>query len=186
MKIEKVLPEDAHELLKIYAPYVENMAVSFECEAPTEEEFKDRIITISAKYPYIKAIGDDGKIAGYAYAGTFKARDAYNWSVETTVYVRSDLRRSGVGTALYRELEKLLQKINIKNMNACIAFTDTEDEHLTNASAHFHKSMGFKEVARFHKCAYKFDTWYDMIWMEKIIGEHNKNCDPVAFGEWDK
>lgn len=186
MKIEKVLPEDAEELLKIYAPYVESTAVSFECEAPSAEEFRNRIITISAKYPYIKAVDDDGRIMGYAYAGTFKPRAAYNWSVETTVYLRPDSRRSGIGSALYCELEKLLKKMNIKNMNACIAYTETEDEYLTQASVHFHRSMGFAEVAHFHKCSYKFDTWYDMIWMEKIIGKHNNGCEPVAFGEWDE
>lgn len=87
MKIERVTKEDAGELLGIYAPYVEETAVSFEYEVPSVDEFAERISNISAKYPYIKAVDDDGVILGYAYAGAFKTRAAYDWSVETTIYI---------------------------------------------------------------------------------------------------
>ena len=83
MKIEKVSTADAEELLAIYAPYVEETAISFEYEVPSVDEFRNRIEQISAKYPYIKAVVDE-KIAGYAYAAGFKDRKAYDWSVETT------------------------------------------------------------------------------------------------------
>lgn len=89
MKIEKVSTADAEELLAIYAPYVEETAISFEYEVPSVDEFRNRIEQISAKYPYIKAVVD-GKIAGYAYAAGFKDRKAYDWSVETTIYIRKD------------------------------------------------------------------------------------------------
>ena len=83
MKIEKVSTADAEKLLAIYAPYVEETAISFEYEVPSVDVFRNRIEQISAKYPYIKAVVD-GKIAGYAYAAGFKDRKAYDWSVETT------------------------------------------------------------------------------------------------------
>lgn len=185
MKIEKVIETDAKELLEIYAPYVRNTAISFEYEVPSIEEFTERIRNISSKYPYIKAVDDKGEILGYAYAGAFKGRAAYNWSVETTVYVKEGNRKTGVGRALYETLEETLKKMGVLNLNACIAFTETEDENLTNGSMHFHEKMGYSYVGTFHKCGYKFNKWYDMIWMEKMIGNHEKNQLQVRFGEWN-
>ena len=170
MKIEKVSTADAEELLAIYAPYVEETAISFEYEVPSVDEFRNRIEQISAKYPYIKAVVD-GKIAGYAYAAGFKDRKAYDWSVETTIYIRKDCRQLGLGKALYENLEKLLKEMGILNMNACID------------SYRFHKKMGFTLVGRFHNSGYKFGEWYDMIWMEKMIGEHEKDMPDVRFGQ---
>ena len=180
MTIEKVTIDDAEELLAIYAPYVRDTAVSFEYVVPSVEEFVDRILQISAKYPYIKAV-EDGKIIGYAYANTFKGRKAYDWSVETTIYVKQDARRKGVGVQLYTALERALCEMGIKNMNACIASTEQEDEHLTNDSYYFHKKMGFELVGTFHQSGYKFDRWYDMIWMEKLIGTHDVPAEKVEF-----
>ena len=184
MIIEKVKLEDAKELLAIYAPYVENTAISFECEVPSITEFKNRITKISSILPYIKAV-ENKEIVAYAYASKFKERKAYDWSVETTVYVKKNYRGKGIGKALYQALEKSLKKIGILNMNACIAVTKCNDEHLTNDSFYFHEKMGFTLVGTFHDSGYKFNTWYDMIWMEKFIGEHKKNQEAVSFGKWD-
>lgn len=184
MTIEKVTIEDAEELLAVYAPYVRDTAISFEYVVPSVEEFADRILQISAKYPYIKAV-EDGKIMGYAYANTFKGRKAYDWSVETTVYVRRDAKRNGIGRRLYECLEQSLRKMGVLNMNACIASVKVDDEFLTNDSMYFHSRMGFTEVGRFHNSGYKFDRWYDMIWMEKMIGSHDAYPGEVCFGEWN-
>lgn len=181
MIIEYVTVEDALELLEIYRPYVENTAVSFEVEVPSEEEFAGRIRAISEKYPYIKAV-ENGKILGYAYAAAFKGRAAYDWAVETTIYIRQDLRHQGVGRALYETLESKLSEMGILNMNACIASTLSESEYLSNDSQYFHEKMGFEMVGRFHKCGSKFGKWFDMIWMEKQIGIHRENPSPVKFG----
>lgn len=184
MRIERVYEEDAAELLEIYAPYVEKTAVSFEYEVPSVDEFAKRIRTISAKYPYIKAVEDDGEILGYAYAGAFKNRSAYDRSAETTIYIRQDHRRSGIGGKLYAVLEKSLKEIGVLNLYACIAYTSVADEHLTNDSMYFHRKLGYELVGTFRKCGYKFNKWYDMIWMEKIIGNHDNNQHDVKFGEW--
>ena len=183
MKIEPVKIEDAKELLSIYAPYVQDTAISFEYEVPSLAEFEDRIRNISSALPYIKAV-EAGEILGYAYAGKFKNRKAYDWSVEVTVYVRKDFRKSGIGKLLYHALEDSLRRIGILNMNACIAVPKENDEHLSNDSYYFHKKMGFHLVGTFHNSGYKFNTWYDMIWMEKIIGKHQKNQENVRYGEW--
>ena len=183
IRIEKVTEEDAEKLLEIYAPYVQNTAISFEYVVPSVEEFKERIRNISVKLPYIKAVCD-GVIMGYAYAAPFKTRKAYDWSVETTVYVKQNLRRQGVGKILYLVLETSLREMGILNMNACIAVPEGEDSHLTKDSQLFHEKMGFQLVGTFHKSGYKFHTWYDMIWMEKMLGEHKGSQKEVRFGEW--
>lgn len=183
MQIQPVNIEDAEELLSIYAPYVQNTAITFEYTVPFLDEFKDRIKIISDRYPYIKAV-EEGQILGYAYAGAFKSRPAYDWAVETTVYVRQTERQQGIGRRLYVALEESLTKMGILNMNACIAVPKGKDAHLTMDSIYFHEKMGFQPVGTFHDCGYKFDTWYDMIWMEKMIGEHTKNQGNVKFGEW--
>lgn len=185
MKIERVTAQDAAALLEIYAPYVEQTAVSFEYEVPSLEEFRGRIEEISTRYPYIKAVDDSGAILGYAYAGAFKSRAAYSWDVETTIYIRRDIRRQGVGRALYLALEKCLKEMGVCNLNACIACAGSPDAHLTNDSMHFHEHLGYTLVGTFHQCGYKFGTWYDMIWMEKHINAHVEHQMPVRFGEWE-
>lgn len=181
MNIENVSVSDAKELLEIYRPYVEHTAITFEYEVPSVTEFSERIINISSKYPYIKAVDEEGNILGYAYAGTFKGRRAYDWSVETTVYVKENLHKKGVGKALYNVLEEALKEKGITNMYACIACPDEEDEYLTFDSPKFHEKMGFTKIGTFHKCANKYGRWYNMIWMEKMIGEHVDNPADVIF-----
>ena len=183
MKIRIAAERDAEELLEIYAPYVEKTAISFEYKVPSVQEFEQRIRRVLEKYPYIVA-EKDGQIVGYAYAGVFKDRAAYDRAVETTVYVRNNQQRTGIGRRLYEALERSLELQNILNLNACIACTKEEDEYLTNNSVQFHEHMGYRQVGEFRKCGYKFGRWYDMVWMEKHIGEHNDNPEAVRlFGE---
>ncbi|MCR5733493.1 MAG: GNAT family N-acetyltransferase [Lachnospiraceae bacterium] len=168
--IRSVSVSDAIRLLEIYAYYVENTAISFELEAPALNEFRDRIKHTLKKYPYL-VIEEDGVIRGYAYAGVFKGRAAYDHCCEVTIYLDHDSKKKGYGRALYTALEEELQKIGITNLYACIGDPVTEDEYLTRDSEHFHNHMGYVKVGEFHKCGYKFGRLYNMIWMEKIIGE---------------
>ena len=171
LNIRPATPNDAAALLAIYAPYVVDTAITFEYEVPTEEEFRQRIVHISEKYPYLVA-EEEGRMVGYAYASTFKERAAYQWAVETSIYVDRQEKRKGIGRKLHDALEEALKTQGILNMNACISYTESEDEHLTLDSVHFHERLGYQRVAHFHLCGKKFGRWYDMIWMEKIIGEH--------------
>ncbi|MBQ0072688.1 MAG: N-acetyltransferase [Prevotella sp.] len=171
MTIRPVTPDDAKALLAVYAPYVTETAITFEYDAPSEEEFRERIIGITSKFPYLMA-EENGKVLGYTYANTFRTRPAYKHCVETTIYIDKSQRHRGIGRTLYAELEKQLKAMGILNLNASITTTDFPDEHLTPASELFHKSLGYTKVAHFHKCGYKYGRWYDMIWMEKMIGEH--------------
>ena len=169
--IRSATEEDAGRLLEIYSYYVEKTAVSFEYVTPDVNEFRDRIRHILEKYPYL-VLEEEGVIRGYAYAGVFKARAAYDHCCEMTIYLDQAAKGNGYGRALYGAMEEALQKQGIRNLYACIADPLAEDEYLTKDSEHFHQHMGYTRVGEFHKCGYKFGRWYNMIWMEKMIGKH--------------
>ena len=174
MTIRAASIEDAEEILAIYAPYILETAITFEYDVPSIEEFRQRIADTLEKYPYIVAEDETGKIRGYAYVGEFHAREAYRYSVETSIYIEKDRRRSGLGRLLYDALEEELEKRGIQNLYACIAAPAAEDDpYLTNDSIRFHEHLGYELIGRFHSCGYKFNRWYDMVWMEKMIGEHD-------------
>lgn len=180
LKIRIASAKDAAALLEIYAPYVKNTAITFEYEVPSLQEFERRIENILKKYPYLVA-ETDGKIVGYAYVIAFKERAAYDWAVETSIYIDKKLKRMGIGKKLYSVLEEILKKQNILNLNSCIAFADIEDEFLKNDSVYFHEKCGYSMVGKFHKCGCKFGKWYSMVWMEKFLGEHNENPKPMKW-----
>lgn len=169
LAILPAVPDDAAELLSIYAPYVEHTAVSYELVPPTAEEFRARIEKVLTVFPYL-TVRENGRILGYCYAGRFKDRRAYDRSVELSVYVRSDCKGRGIGRMLYAEMEKRLKAQGVTNLYACIAVPDVEDEYLTFDSVKFHTAMGFAQVGFFRSCAEKFGRLYNMVWMEKIIG----------------
>ena len=189
--IRPATPDDAEALLSIYAPYVEQTAITFEYEVPSVEEFRDRIVHTLKLYPYLVAQRETStnsdastEIVGYAYAGPLHARAAYAWSVETSIYVRESERKSGIGKALYASLEKALAAQNMTNLNACIASPVVDDEYLNHNSIQFHQHLGYSMVGEFHKCAYKFGRWYNMVWMEKIIADHpDRQPDVIPFAQ---
>ena len=170
--------EDAEKLLQIYAPYVINTAITFEYEVPTVQEFRKRICHILKRYPYLVA-EKNGELLGFAYASAFHERAAYDWAVETSIYICMNRRKMGIGRKLYDCLEKLLKEQGILNLNACIAYPRSEDEYLTKNSVEFHTHLGYRLVGEFYQCGYKFNRWYNMVWMEKQIGEHVSNQPAV-------
>ena len=178
IKISKVDVTDSEKLLEIYTPYILNTAITFEYEVPSVQQFRQRVQDIMVKYPYLKAIKDD-EIVGYAYANVFKNRAAYDWAVEVSIYIKKDMQKLGIGKKLYQALEKICQLQNITNLYACIAYPEVEDEYLTNNSVNFHQHMGYQRVGEFHQCGFKFNRWYNMVWMEKIIGEHQTTPQSV-------
>ena len=170
--------KDAKALIEIYAPYVEKTAITFEYEVPTIQEFEERMGHVLKKYPYLVA-ERDGQLVGYAYAGPFKERAAYDWAVETTVYVRKDQKKTGIGRKLYKELERALSMQNILNLNACIAYPRKKDPYLTKDSVFFHQHMGYRLVGECYQCGYKFGHWYNMVWLEKHLDSHLEKPLPV-------
>lgn len=170
--IRNAAPQDTESILNIYCYYIKETAITYEITVPTVEDFRNRIINTLKKYPYIVE-ENDGKIIGYAYASAFKNREAYDHSVEISIYVHKDFKRKGIGKKLLQELEARLIKQNILNSYACIAKPVQEDEYLNFDSINFHKKMGYKNAGEFNLCAKKFGRWYSMVWMEKFLGPHN-------------
>lgn len=172
--------EDARRILEIYDYYVKNTAITFEYVTPSLDEFMERMKKIMQRYPYL-VILKDGHIEGFAYAGAFVGRAAYDWSCEMTVYIDHNAQKCGLGRIIYETLEKALHDMGILNLYACIGYPKSDDEYLTTNSADFHEHLGFVKVGEFHKCGYKFGRWYSMIWMEKIIGKHEAEEKPITF-----
>lgn len=164
IRIRMAEPKDADRLLAVYRPYVEHTPITFEYVVPSLEEFRERIVLTLEKYPYLLA-ERDRQVLGYSYASPFKSRAAYGWSVETSVYVEENCRGQGVGTLLYGRLEELLAMQHIINLNACITYPNP-------GSISFHERLGYRTAAHFTKCGYKMGQWYDVIWMEKMLGPH--------------
>lgn len=186
IEIRVARPDDAKKLLEIYRPYVEKTAITFEYDVPDVKEFRRRIEHTLEKYPYLLA-QKQGEILGYVYTGPFVGRAAYDWAAELSIYLKMDCRRRGIGRKLYEAVENIAAAQHITNLCACIGTVDAEDEYLNNNSARFHAHMGYRMVGEFHQCGYKFGRWYNMIWMEKMIGEHEEHPKPfIPFPELPK
>lgn len=172
--LRPAVPEDGSAFAAIYEPYVTDTAITFDYEPVSAEEFARRITETLQRYPYLAA-EINGQVVGYAYASAFKGRAAYDWSVETSIYVRQDCRGKGIGKALYQALEEALMRQNVLNVNACITYPNPD-------SVAFHEKFGYQTVAHFHQCGFKLGQWRDVIWMEKTLGEHD--VPPKPFIPW--
>ena len=169
---------DVPAMLNIYAPYVRETAISFEYDVPSPEEFSGRLRRTLTRYPWLAA-EENGTILGYAYASAFHPRKAYEWCAEASIYVAQQARGRRIGSRLYERLETLLTRQHILVLYACIARPPQEDEHLTLASIRFHTRIGYRIVGEFPRCGFKFDRWYDMVWMEKRLAEPTEPPLPV-------
>ena len=167
MNIRLAKRSDAAALLAIYAPYVENTAITFEYEVPTIEDFANLIEKTLGKHPYLVA-EEDGLILGYAYASTYYARAAYDWAVELSVYVSQDARGKRVGSKLYDELEGLLDQMGYMHFLACISLPNED-------SLAFHAKRGYQQVAHFPKIGYKFERWHDIVWLQKSLDKQARS-----------
>lgn len=132
--IRLATPDDAPALLAIYEPYVRQTAITCEYEVPSVEEFAGRIERTLKRYPYL-VMELDGRPVGYAYVSSLNSREAYDWSVETSIYLARDVRHGGLGRKLHDALKQCLIAMGITNMCALIAVPhDKDDEYLTHNS----------------------------------------------------
>ena len=167
--VRAVRLSDAGALAALYRYYVEETAISFEYAAPDAAEFRRRIEkTAAAGYPYFVAVYR-GEIIGYAYAGPFIPRAAYDCSAELSIYVKRGETGKGVGKLLYRTMERTLKKQGITHLYACIAYPEGEDPYVTMNSVEYHYHMGYAMAGYFKDCAEKFGRKYSMVWMEKSL-----------------
>ena len=163
-------PADAAGCLAIYRPFVESSHTTFETEVPSVEEFAQRIESTLEARPWIVAEAD-GRIAGYAYASPIKDRAAYQWSVEVAIYVAPDVRRRGVGCALYAALFRCLAGLGYVNAIGIIALPN-------DASIALHESLGFVKVSHLKSIGFKLGAWHDSGWWQKRLAAPPSTPDP--------
>lgn len=145
---------DAQAIQAIYAPMVERTAISFELEPPTVEEMAKRIVSTLPTYPYLVA-ERDGQVIGYAYASQHRAREAYCWSVDVTVYISPEAHRSGVGRALYDVLLPTLKRQGFHAAYAGIALPN-------DGSVGLHEALGFTHIGTYPEVGFKQGAWHDV------------------------
>ena len=179
MSIRPATEQDVPRILEIYAPYVENTAISFEYTAPTLEAFTQRFLHITARFPWL-VWEENGSVLGYAYGSLPFERAAYQWCAEGSVYLCPEAYGRGIGKKLYAALAQLLQAKGYRKLYAVITTAN-------QASVDFHRAVGYRHVATMPDCGYKFGKWYGTVWMEKELNTwENPPREPVAIHEISK
>lgn len=168
IEVRDAQPDDALEIQAIYAPVVNRTAISFEEVPPSVEEMQTRIVTTLQTYPYLVAARED-RVVGYAYASHHRARAAYRWAVDVTVYIAESERRSGVGRSLYEVLLPILARQGFHSAYAGIS--------LPNAgSVRLHESMGFRHIGTYPEVGYKQGSWHDVGYWRLAL--KTPSCEP--------
>jgi phosphinothricin acetyltransferase len=159
--------DDAGQIAAVYAPSVTSTVISFEMEPPGSAEMTRRVTEALVKYPWLVAVRD-GEVLGYARGGQYKDRAAYQWSVETSVYIRTTAHRSGLGRGLYGVLFDLLVRQGFFMAYAGVTLPNP-------ASVGLHESLGFTPVGVYQAAGYKFGAWHDVGWWQRPL-------QPLVFG----
>jgi len=152
--------DDAEPIQAIYAPYCLT-PISFEAEPPSVEEMRGRLAKVLEQYPWL-VCEDGGDILGYAYASRHRERAAYLWSVDTSIYIRLDQQRRGIGRALYTSLLAMLPLQGYVNAYAGATLPNP-------ASVGLHEAMGFQLVGVYRQVGYKYGTWHDVAWFQRLL-----------------
>ena len=162
MLIRHATPEDAAGCLAVYAPFANDTAVSFEHEAPSTDEFMQRITRVNRTHAFLVA-EERERIAGFAYAGVHRERMSYRWTCEVSVYLGAEFRGRGLGRALYGALFPLLEQQGYRLMLAGITLPNP-------ASVGLHRALGFDEVGVYRRVGWKAGAWRDVMWLARQIG----------------
>jgi len=162
-KIRKIELSDAEAVSEIYAPFVSSGATSFETEAPDAPAIEKRIGEVTVQYPWL-VFEAEARVLGYAYASLHRARRAYQWCVEVSVYVHESARRCGVGQALYTSLFEVLRRQGYVNVYAGITLPNP-------ASVALHESLGFVAIGVFPRIGFKFGKWHDVMWLQLRLSD---------------
>jgi len=175
MPIRIASPADAEAITAIYTPIVRDTVISFEIEPPSVDEMRARVLSTLKLLPWLVSLDEQGAVNGYAYAGKHRERAAYQWSVDTTSYVRADSRGRGVGKALYGALFAELAGLGYFQAFAGIALPN-------DASVGLHESVGFKPVGTYRNVGFKQGAWHDVGWWQRALQEPAANpLPPRAF-----
>lgn len=163
MIIRDATPADAAACAAIYAPYVTDTAISFELEPPSTAEMAARITATQATHAWL-VLEHDGEVVGYAYGGAYRARPAYRWSTEVSVYVDRGRQRTGGGRALYQALFDRLEARGYRTLVAGMALPN-------DASIALHRALGFELVGTQRRIGWKHGEWRDVTWMQRTVGD---------------
>ncbi len=145
---------DAEACAAVYAPYVTDTVITFETEPPTAAQMADRITAARRSHAWV-VLEDDGRVVGYAYGGPYKARPAYRWSCEVSVYLERGRRRTGAGRALYAAL---FDRLAERGFRTAVAGTTLPND----ASEALHRAMGFERVGVYRRIGWKHGSWHDV------------------------
>lgn len=179
IKLRLAKPADSEDILAIYAPYIEKTSFTFETDVPSPEAFAKRIGSYLESWPWL-VCEVDGTIAGYAYAARYRERVAYQWSVESSVYIHDDHQRKGIARILYSALFKILKRQGFRNVYAVINLPNEK-------SVAFHESLGFSYFATYEQVGYKLGQWKNVGWWRLIVNEFGQEpAAPVLFSLLDK
>lgn len=179
IEIRAARPDDASEIQAIYAPVVASTSISFEEVPPSVEEMQQRIVSALPTYPYLVAIRQ-GRVVGYAYASQHRARAAYRWAVDVTVYIADTERRSGVGHTLYSALIPILQRQGFRSAFAGISLPNP-------GSVGLHEKMGFVHIGTFPDVGYKQGAWHDVgYWRLELNVKTSPPTEPEAYAAIQK
>jgi L-amino acid N-acyltransferase YncA len=148
--------DDGAAVAAIYRPYVESTVISFEVVPPGADEMARRISTVLARLPWLVA-ERDGAVAAYAYASGHHTREAYQWSVDTAVYVQEGFHRKGLGRRLYQVLFASLVRQGFVNAYAGITLPNAN-------SVGLHEALGFTRVGVYSNVGFKLGQWHDVGW----------------------
>ncbi|SDT02268.1 phosphinothricin acetyltransferase [Friedmanniella luteola] len=158
-------PGDAAACAAVYAPYVLDSSTTFELVPPTVPEMAGRIAAAQARHAWLVLERAD-VVVGYAYGGPFKARPAYRWACEVSVYLAPDQRGAGGGRALYTAL---LDRLTGRGYRTAAAGMTQPNE----ASAALHRALGFTTVGTFRRVGWKHGRWHDVTWAQCDLGAHH-------------
>jgi L-amino acid N-acyltransferase YncA len=165
ISLRAATPADIPAIARIYAHAVRRGTASFELEPPDEAEMTRRMrALLDAGYPYL--VAETGSaVLGYAYAGPYRTRPAYRYTVENSVYIAPEAQRRGIGRAL---LDRLIGECEARNYRLMIAIIG-DSAH--TSSIELHRAAGFKLVGAFEAVGYKFDRWLDSVLMQRALGK---------------
>jgi L-amino acid N-acyltransferase YncA len=163
--IRNATPDDLAAITRIYGHHVVTGLASFELQPPSHDEMLRRHREIVDRgYPYLAA-ERDGQVAGYAYASPYRARPAYRFSVENSVYIDPDARRKGVGRTLLQALIVACERLGFRQMIAVIGDSANAD------SIGLHAACGFERIGTLPAIGWKFNRWVDSVLMQRALGE---------------
>lgn len=158
-------PADIPAIAAIYAYSVMTSLATFDEHPPTVEEMRQRRAdVVDIGLPFIVAAGSDGQILGYAYAGAFRRRTGYRFTLEDSIYIERSQTHRGIGTALLTALIDRCAAAGYRQMVAVIA--DTERA----ASIGLHEKLGFTHVGVLPAAGFKFRRWIDVVLMQRALG----------------